>query len=157
MVQIVLFYKCLSKLSVTRDWNWHFYSLLFSDSQQLILWLIHILKSFHTLKNVLEIKCRLFLFFPKLVREVGTIKLLVLYQHSPDGEWKTKCPIHMPSSLSAFWMFSIIVIIGLKFGDMSLVFKLYWKQELHKKWYYLNHLFWGEYLGFSPSVDNYPF
>ena len=40
----------------------------------------------HTLKNVLEIKCRLFLFFPKLVQEVGTIKLLVLYQHSPDGK-----------------------------------------------------------------------
>lgn len=155
MVQIVLFYKCLSKLSVTRDWNWHFYSLLFSDSQQLILWLIHIFKSFHTLKNVLEIKCRLFLFFPKLVREVGTIKLLVLYQHSPDGERKIKCPIHMPSFLSPFWIFSIIIIIGLKVGDMSLAFNLYWKQALNKKNDTIQITFYeGNIWVFPPSVEN---
>ena len=114
MVQIILFYKCLSNLSVPRDWNWHFYSLIASDSQTLTLWLIHTLTSSHTLKKMFwKSECMLFVCFPKLVQEVGTIKIHVLYQHSLAGEGKLKCQIHIPCFFSPAWMDSIMVI-GLK-------------------------------------------
>lgn len=79
----------------------------------------------HISNKVPEIKkCSLFVFFPKLVQEVGTIKCHVWDEHSPAGGRESRaCPHVFLLSPHLSCICTMMTYLGLKARDISLAFR----------------------------------